>query len=237
MAKFPSRPAGIVINGAASRSWGDGWPECQRNKQQVIRLQSGLRIEVRTGIAELVTLLLDECERRGYRLIQHKVGGFVCRQIFTSDGRPTGKPSNHSWGLAVDLNWHLNPFQRELKTNIPPWMVSLMWAYGFFWGGWYNGSKDPMHFEFVKTPDQAELLTRALRQALSRKVVAPAIGDDMFNPYFVQVRGNPTIYIVTSGAVVHVKNMTHLRFLIKGGVPEAITFVTEEEMRQLLEKE
>lgn len=234
MVDFPSRPPGVLINGAEKRGFGKGWPHCQQDQQTMIRLNSGLSIPIRREIAELVTLLLNEVERRGYDLLPEQTGGFVCKQIFHR-GKATGKPSNHSWGLAVDLNWHLNPFQSVLKTNIPPWMVSLMWSFGFFWGGWYNGDKDAMHFEFVKTPAQAVVLTNALRTALGPPPTA--IGDDMFNPFFVQVQGKTPIFIVTSGGVLHVKNPTHLRFLIKGGVPEEITFVTDKELADLLERE
>jgi len=236
MVDFPSRPPGVVINGAEKRGWGTGWPHCQPNQQKTIRLNSGLVLTVRHEVAELITLLLDEVERRGYDLLPEQTGGYNCRQIF-HHGKPTGEPSNHSWGLAVDLNWNLNPAQGRVleTTNIPPWLVSFMWSFGFFWGGWYKSDKDPMHFEFAKTPSQAEVLTNALRTALGQQPTA--IGDDMFNPFFVQVQGQIAIFIVTSGGVLHVKNPTHLRFLVKGGVPEAITFVTDAELAALLERE
>lgn len=245
MARFPNRPTGVRVNNASERGWGRGWPRCQANKITTIRLRSGLRLGVRKEIAELVRLLLDECERRGYDLKPEQTGGFNCRPI-----GGTNRPSNHSWGLAVDLNWHHNPMRNPLKTNIPPWMVQLMWAYGFFWGGWYNGTKDPMHFEFVRTPAQAATLTTRLRKALATEYEAPVrmahyraagppvlFGDDMFNPYFVQVPGDRRIFIVTSGGVFHVKNPTHLRYLQDGGVPANVRKISKEDLNELLEVE
>jgi D-alanyl-D-alanine carboxypeptidase len=253
MAKYPKRPAGVVIGGAQNRGWGPGWPHCQGDKIRTVELKSGVKLRVRTEVSELVRLLLNECERRGYRFHGEQTGGFNCRQIFKK-GKPTGRPSNHSWGLAVDLNWKLNPWQSPLKTNIPPWMVQLMWAYGFFWGGWYNGDKDAMHFEFVKTPKEASRLTVALKKALDREYEPRTratlyrasistrpqpvlLGDDMFNPYLVQVPGDPRIFIVTSGGVYHVKNPTHLRYLVDGGVPGQVKKISKVDLDQLLEVE
>jgi hypothetical protein len=232
MVDFPKRPKGVNVNAAADRGWGSGWPRCQESKQTRIKLDNGVRIQVRRELGPLLTMLLNEVGRRGYRIRQGDTGGFCCRQIFRSDGTPTGKPSNHSWGLAVDINWDSNKFQKTLKTNLPPWSVSLMWAYGFFWGGWYNGTKDAMHFEFVKTPQQAEKLTRVLARTL-QKSPGGLLEGDVFNPYFVKVKNKPAVFIVTTGGVSHVKNPTHMKFLIKGGVSETITFVTEQEMREL----
>lgn len=247
MAKFPARPKGVHINGARSRGWGSGWPHCQKGNMATTQLKSGLRLEVRKEIAELVRLLLNECERRGYRIKHESTGGFSCRPIVGSD---PPRPSNHSWGLAVDINWHDNPMRDTLKTNIPPWMVQLMWAYGFFWGGWYNGRKDPMHFEFVKTPDQAKTLTARLKGAVAAQFGKPPpaqagksptrrfpFGDDMFNPFFVHTAGDPRIFIVTSGGVFHVKNRTHMKYLIEGGVKEEVKEISGRDLKELLEIE
>lgn len=59
----------------------------------------------------------------------------------------------------------------------------------------------------------------------------------MFNPYFVQVNGDPRIFIVTSGGVYHVKNPTHMRYLRDGGVPEKVRDISRQDLEQLLELE
>jgi hypothetical protein len=205
----------------------------------MVHLKSGVRVKVRKEIAELVRLLLNECERRGYRLKQKSTGGFNCRPI--ADSKPL-RASNHSWGLAVDLNWHDNPMQMTLKTDIPPWMVQFMWAFGFFWGGWYNGEKDPMHFEFVKTPVQAAALTTSLKRVIAKQFGRQAtrsipFGDDMFNPYFVQTTGDPRVFVVTSGGVFHVKNPTHMKYLIEGGIQREVKEISKHDLKELLEIE
>ena len=59
----------------------------------------------------------------------------------------------------------------------------------------------------------------------------------MFNPYFIQVEGERAVYVVTSGAVVHVKNPTHKQFLERGGIPAEPQKVTKQELKALLEQE
>lgn len=69
--------------------------------------------------------------------------------------------SNHSWGVAVDLNSIDNPWQPDLKGNqhggkmknaMPPEVVEIMKDVGFRWGGDWNGPADPMHFEMAANP-------------------------------------------------------------------------------------
>jgi hypothetical protein len=71
--------------------------------------------------------------------------------------------SNHSWGIAVDLNAPTNPYsyagttdygaaaQREVRT--------LCDSLHMRWGLDYVGKKDAMHFEFMGTPAEAARVT------------------------------------------------------------------------------
>jgi hypothetical protein len=158
---------------AAQRGWGAGWPSCAGAKAAgtavVTAATSGTRMSVHKRIARLVDLLIDQTEHRGYRLVSGQCGGYNCRPI-----GGTRSPSNHSWGLAVDLNWQRNPMRRPLTTDIPAWMVQLWNRYGFAWGGHYNGTPDAMHFEFMGTPAQADAMTAlALRELAGTAPPAP----------------------------------------------------------------
>jgi D-alanyl-D-alanine carboxypeptidase-like protein/LysM domain-containing protein len=151
------------------KGWKNGWPEDRSRDMVRVRAdRSGTRINVHRRIAALVDMLLDETERRGYRLDPKRCGGYVNRPI-----KNTKKASNHSWGLAIDLNWDKNPerFDGVLRTNLPPWVVPLWNRYGFGWGGNYSGRhKDPMHFEFMGSPDDADdMLSKARRDLGHRK--------------------------------------------------------------------
>ena len=59
--------------------------------------------------------------------------------------------SNHAWGTAFDLNVQWNGLGVEPalvgKHGSVRKLVPLAAEHGFYWGGWYNGRKDGMHFE------------------------------------------------------------------------------------------
>ncbi|BBG01535.1 MULTISPECIES: M15 family metallopeptidase [Pseudonocardia] len=152
---------------AAQRGWGAGWPSCGGAKASgtaiVTADVSGTRFSVHKRIARLVDLLVDATERRGYLLKPGQCGGYNCRPI-----GGTSSPSNHSWGLAVDLNWNDNPMRRPLTTNMPSWMPAMWNRYGFAWGGHYTGTPDAMHFEAMGTPAQMDAMT-----ALALRELAP----------------------------------------------------------------
>ena len=64
--------------------------------------------------------------------------------------------SVHSWGLAIDINPDMNPFQdgpNPFASSGSPFaiqadgpVVKIMAQNGWFWGGNWHGSKDYMHF-------------------------------------------------------------------------------------------
>ncbi|WP_433291107.1 M15 family metallopeptidase [Actinoplanes sp. CA-030573] len=182
---------------AKGKGWGDGWPANRSKDMARVKAdRSGTRVNVHRRVAPLVDILLDETERRGYRLDPHTCGGYANRAT-----RKSRKPSNHSWGLAVDLNWHRNPenWHGVLHTDLPSWVVPLWNRYGFAWGGNYKGKhKDPMHFEFMGAPaDADDMLARARREILGHKP-APA-------PH------NPGKYTVKNGdSLSAIANRLHL---------------------------
>lgn len=135
--------------GAAARGWGDGWPSDNSGKMRVVRA-AGIALSVRAELAPLIEWLLVETQRRGYTLRPDECWGFANRPI-----RGTRRPSNHSWGLAVDLNSRSNPMGPTLVTDMPEWMVDLWTSHGFRWGGAYRGRRDAMHFEYMASAGDA----------------------------------------------------------------------------------
>src|SRR5207244_479516 len=95
-------------------------------------------------VASIVAFLFGETEKRGYRLRTGQCWGYCNRAI-----RGGTAPSNHSWGLAVDINAPANPMGRRLVTDMPEWMPKLWRDWGFGWGGDYLSRKDAMHYEFL----------------------------------------------------------------------------------------
>jgi Putative peptidoglycan binding domain/D-alanyl-D-alanine carboxypeptidase len=140
-------PRGEVT--AEGRGWGRGWPADNAGSMTVVRA-GGIALSVRREIGPLVAFLVDETVKEGYGLRTGECWGFANRPI-----RGTQRPSNHSWGLAVDLNSLSNPMGDRLVTDIPGHVVKRWTDLTFRWGGAYNGRKDAMHFEFMGTPDEA----------------------------------------------------------------------------------
>ncbi|HET7713816.1 MAG TPA: M15 family metallopeptidase [Patescibacteria group bacterium] len=83
--------------------------------------------------------------------------------------------SNHSWGLALDVNAPANPMTSDgvVHTNLPPNAGKIAKRYGFIWGGDYTGTrKDPMHFEFAGTKKNA--LARVVQLKGTRTLPIPS---------------------------------------------------------------
>jgi len=190
---------------AKAKGWGSGWPQNRSHDMARVKAdRSGTALNVNKRIARLVDLLIDETERRGYRLVQAQCGGYNNRPI-----RGTSKPSNHSWGLAVDLNWQRNPenFHGVVKTDLPDWLPKLWGRYGFAWGGNYRGNhKDPMHLEFMGSPDDADDMTSAARRDLTGHPAAHPTAHPA-----VTAPKQPEKYVVKSGDTLStIANRLHL---------------------------
>lgn len=141
----PNAGKGAIVN--SDNGWGSAaWPNCPSDLATAVS-NSGDRVTVRSQLAPLVTELLNRTEAMGYQLKSKETGGFNCRAI-----GGTNRPSNHSRGRAIDLNWNSNPMAYTFKSDIPPSVVKMWESHGFYWGGRYTHKFDTMHFEFYDTP-------------------------------------------------------------------------------------
>lgn len=129
---------------------------------------------------------MREVQAGGY-VISGGAGGYVfrCTASTRKDcaGLTRSSLSNHSYGLANDFNTTRNPMrtyygvngatacQTPMQTDMPQWVVQTAEKWGLYWGGygWSSGcsspsqvkssaSRDPMHFEFNGTVDQARAI-------------------------------------------------------------------------------
>lgn len=147
---------------ARARGWGAGWPTDRRSEMATITAdRSGVKFAVHRRIARLVDLVVDAMEARGYLCRPGQCWGFAGRYI-----RGTRVPSNHSWGLAFDVNSLANPMKRPLTTDMPRWITELWNRYGFAHGRDYTSTPDPMHGEFMGTPEQADQMTALAEREL-----------------------------------------------------------------------
>lgn len=158
-------PAGTSPNGAAARGWGSGWPHCSASLMKTVVAKDqtpgeafDIRVTVRGEVAPMVAALLEATDKL-YDINQHDTGAYNCRPI-----SGTSTASNHSWGLAIDINWNENPQARPLHSTIPPAVIAMWNACGWFWGGFYAHSvPDAMHLEYIGKPsDVAKDTAKAL---------------------------------------------------------------------------
>lgn len=164
---------------ARSKGWGPGWPTDRwTDMARVQAARSGVAVNVHRRIARLVLLLLNETERRGYLCRGGQTGAYNNRPI-----GGTRTASNHSWGLAIDINWSINfaSYDGRNHGDLPSWVPPLWARYGFAWGGNYSGKfKDPMHFEFMGSPADADDMTAlALDELRNAAATTPQEDNDM----------------------------------------------------------
>lgn len=153
------------------RGWGPGWPTNRIADQVWVTAQrSGVRFQVHREIAPIIKFVIDEIERRGYWL--HVKGDTPDDWSFNSRPiRGTNKPSNHSWGLAIDIDATKYP-QGQRRNQPPGWVIDLFEKYGFEYGGrWSN--PDPMHFEFKGSITEARHMVAMLAAGHIANVPAP----------------------------------------------------------------
>jgi peptidoglycan hydrolase-like protein with peptidoglycan-binding domain len=184
------------VTNATTRGWGPGWPT-ERNRDQVRVARTGgtpVKTWVHRGIAPLVVEGLRRTEDEiGYDV--RMLGGYCSRRI-----RGSQSPSNHSWGLAIDINWDNNPMvSGPLVTDFPSQMVTMWKSLGFAWGGDYQTRKDAMHFEFVGTPAQAAALTAALDKPVVGVRELPADQDGVPRPVLRRGAKGPSVTLLQEG--------------------------------------
>jgi hypothetical protein len=98
------------------------------------------------AISAEIDALPDKIKRAAYPI----AGTYNCRAV-----ADTGKPSPHSYGIAIDLNlafsdyWYWRPHDGPIayRNRMPEEIVAIFEKHGFIWGGkWYHF--DTMHFEY-----------------------------------------------------------------------------------------
>lgn len=146
----------------ADSNWGG--PGLIASQLTLIKNVGGLPLRVRKEVAPIFQYLINELQKPGYRkpgaVALSSSGGYNKRYI-----KNTTKWSNHSWGLAVDLNAPTNPYSYTLTTDFVVEKVRPLCDYlGLRWGYFYTGKKDPMHFEFIGSPTEAAAIVAKLNK-------------------------------------------------------------------------
>ena len=147
---------------ASSRGWGRGWPAGQKASDLGwVKSPSGAKWQVHKDVVAILQTIVNQAEARGYKFDYGKADvdddwGYNNRPI-----AGTRVPSNHSWGLAVDIDAQNYP-QGQNRKRPPQWLIDLFAQYGWAWGGLWS-YEDPMHFEYMGTRNQAQRVSAMIR--------------------------------------------------------------------------
>lgn len=145
------------MSAASSRGWGRGWPTSRAKEMVWVKAPSGAKWQVHRDVAAILQTIVNQAEARGY-IFDHGKGDVD--DDWGYNNRPiagTRVPSNHSWGLAVDIDAQQYP-QGQNRKRPPQWLINLFGQYKWEWGGLWS-YEDPMHFEFMGTRTQAQQMS------------------------------------------------------------------------------
>ena len=212
--RWHGRILGVALmSDAQDRGWG---PPCPPRERIVNIFPGGLSraLPVHERVAGIFTAFVDELEARGYKVEgeQRDDWGFACRHI---DDDPSKPWSNHAWGLAIDINAPINPRKAPLTTNMPAWVREaqpLMDKYGLRWGGHFHDLPDPMHFEFMLKPADADRIS-------GRLGVGPALvpgGLSAAERRAILTRMEAIYDALREGSATNVNSLKHLRDHVVG---------------------
>ena len=173
---------------AQDRGWGPGWPVDRTADMVELTVgRSQFPAGVHSRIAELMTIMLEVSEDERWIVLHPGWSwGYANRPIKRPDGGFSTTPSNHSWGLAVDINAPENPFGGT-SHRIPEIMGNFWEDYGFRWGGHYSGTRDWMHMEYMGSPADAVKHTEKARKLML--TVEQKIDLEWLNGYHAFFKG------------------------------------------------
>lgn len=154
-----------------ARGWGKGYPVNRMPDMRLVVAPSGAKWYVHKDIAFIVSTAVNQIEANGYKFDHGPIDtdddwGYSNRPI-----RGSKRPSNHSWGLAIDIDAQNYPMGQR-KKKPPQWVIDTFRRFGFTWGGQW-GRPDPMHFEFMGTPADAARIRRQLGEFPSEPAPKP----------------------------------------------------------------
>lgn len=184
---------------AKARGWGDPGAEGSATAKKYAKdhitsvSAGGVKLNVRREVAPLFKGFCDELVASGYPLTAIADDwGYNNRDI---RGRP-GVKSNHSWGLAIDINSTTNPMTEDGRshTDMPIERTRKLAArWGLSWGADYSGSRrDPMHFEFLGKPADVTRFPIGAPASTTTSNTDDQEVDDMF--YVIGSDGVPALY-------------------------------------------
>lgn len=149
--------------------------------------------------------------------------------------------SNHSWGLAVDLDSSVNPMTTDTAAHhefLRPVVDAILRPFSnrLIWGGEYaTARKDYMHFEYVGTPREAtadSARARSLLQPSPQPKPTPSpVEEDMPKLQLLRAGGTATVWITDLITRRVVPSDEHLKRMIgTGAVDPTVKVVSTQDI-------
>lgn len=125
-----------------------------------------MKLTLHKSIATEMEAVFNDLVQAGFRVKPSTTGMYNWRQ--------NGIKSEHSLGLAIDINWDINPDYKPAPSNpssvysaestdplkVDDEIVRIFHDHGFYWGGCYSNRVDLMHFGYRDKPNTAITQTR-----------------------------------------------------------------------------
>lgn len=122
-----------------------------------------MNLTVHVKLAAEFKAIFEDMVKAKFRIKSSATCAYVWKNIIG-----TGTVSQHSYGLAIDINWNDNPcfyntnvdvskgyggYQPgKNKFSVTQKVINIWKAHGFYWGGDWSGKKDTMHFSYTEKP-------------------------------------------------------------------------------------
>ena len=120
-----------------------------------------MKLTVHKKLAGEFKAIFNDMYKIKFRIKASQTAAYVWKTIIG-----TGTVSQHSYGLAIDINWNDNPCFYNINTDVSNGyggyqpgknqysvtkeVISIWKAHGFYWGGDWQGKKDTMHFSYTE---------------------------------------------------------------------------------------
>ena len=120
-----------------------------------------MNLTVHVKLAAEFKAIFKDMVKAKFRIKSSSTCAYVWKNIIG-----TGTVSQHSYGLAIDVNWDDNPcfYNTNVdvtngyggykpgtnKFSVTQKVINIWKAHGFYWGGDWTGKKDTMHFSYTE---------------------------------------------------------------------------------------
>lgn len=167
--------AKVSYGGKQKYIWGNGNPPLsQENMKKYLTTikvpilnekgkKRTMNLTVHVKLAAEFKAIFEDMVKAKFRIKSSATCAYVWKNIIG-----TGTVSQHSYGLAIDINWNDNPCFYNTNVDVTKGyggyqpgknrfsvtqkVINIWKAHGFYWGGDWSGKKDTMHFSYTEKP-------------------------------------------------------------------------------------